>query len=882
MNTLLISLLWATLAVAQEPTPSPPESGETTDTDGDAPAEALPLIEGPSILEYVEAPYPEAAKSGGIEGKVILLIELDDTGAVIDVQVTEEAGFGFDEAAVAAVHQMSFAPAQTEAGPVGVVFEFAYGFILEPEPEENLPLPINLQGDIRRLATRAPVDKATVTIVGTDITGSTDEVGAFALRGVPAGVHTVRVIHPEFTTLQTTLEVVEGEATNARLWMRALSYRENEAVAVYQRRREEVTRRTLTIDEVRRIPGTFGDPVRVVQTLPGAARSPFGTGFLIIRGANPTDSAVYVDGIRIPLIYHLTGTTSVLSPEIIESVDYLPGGYGVHYGRSMGGVIDVKTKTDFGQPKLSFGTDILDAQLYFEGQLGKNDQHGFAAGVRRSYIDAFIPLFTAGTGFVLKPVYWDYQAKWVPKLPGNRKFSTFIYGFNDILEVSTPGDQAQGFDQDTQGDFRTEYQSHRVIFQYKEDFNDKLSLDVQPSFGLDTSSLGLGQEFNLGVETWVFQLRARLPWRPHPVFELEPGVDLLAGYWKFDFASAFQFSDLDDPLAERQSVGFGGTGWGFTPDVYLDAHIRPLNGSDRWLITPGIRGNFQIITYEGDVSDDGTVPPFAIYSADPRIATRVELFKGGVLKGSTGFYHQAPQPFESVGLGEAVPLNYERSWNSSIGFEHQVIAGLTWDIDLFYRDMTSLVVFNEEWTGFGDHPFINGGQGRAYGLELMVRAKDIGPFYGWVSYTLSKSERKDSEDGDWYPFDFDQTHIFVANAGLNLPYDIGVSGQVQYVTGNPFTPYNAGVFDVDGNFYNEFAIGGENQERMPPFFQASLRVDKLWTFKFWQLETYIDLMNVVRGINPEIAVYSYDASEFAYVRGLPFIPNLGLEAKFFL
>ena len=46
----------------------------------------------------------------------------------------------------------------------------------------------------------------------------------------------------------------------------------------------DVAKRTLTMEEVKRVPGTFGDPVRVIQSLPGAARSPFGSGFLIIRG----------------------------------------------------------------------------------------------------------------------------------------------------------------------------------------------------------------------------------------------------------------------------------------------------------------------------------------------------------------------------------------------------------------------------------------------------------------------------------------------------------------------------------------------------------------------------------------------------------------------
>ena len=33
---------------------------------------------------------------------------------------------------------------------------------------------------------------------------------------------------------------------------------------------------------------------------------------------------------------------------------------------------------------------------------------------------------------------------------------------------------------------------------------------------------------------------------------------------------------------------------------------------------------------------------------------------------------------------------------------------------------------------------------------------------------------------------------------------------------------------------------------MPPFYALDLRVDKTYTFKRWWLETYIDLLNVVR------------------------------------
>jgi hypothetical protein len=262
------------------------------------------------------------------------------------------------------------------------------------------------------------------------------------------------------------------------------------------------------------------------------------------------------------------------------------------------------------------------------------------------------------------------------------------------------------------------------------------------------------------------------------------------------------------------------------------------------------------------------------------LSARFELVKGAWLKGATGWYHQPPQPQESIGAGSTASVYYEQAFNSSLGFEHQVSPLFQWDVDFFWRDMRRLIEFKEQWTGFGDSPFENRGQGRAYGAELIARINPVGNFFGWVSYTLSRSERRGSATDDWVPFDYDQTHILVANAAYDLPFDIGVSAQFQYVTGNPTSTFNAGVYDVDGNFYNGFRVGASNSERLPPYIQSSLRVDKLWTFRKWQLLTYLEAINALRGINPEFTNYNYDYSEFAYVRGLPFIPNIGIEARF--
>jgi TonB family protein len=885
---LLLALALPAAALSPAPAPAPP-------------AEELPIVENPSIVEYVDAPYPPEAQAAGLEAVVKLRITLSAAGVVDNVEVVEPAGHGFDEAAVDAVLAMKWSPARTSEGPVPVVFDFDYHFVLQPSEPEPAQIvaeaPVNLEGTILEMATRVPLKGVTVAVDGTELVATTDEQGRFELRGVPVGTVLVRLRDPGHVEEERSIAIVDGQVTTVKLWMRSESYRENEVVATYEREKDEVTQHTISISEVRRVPGTFGDPVRVVQTLPGAARTPFGTGLLVIRGADPEDSGVYIDGIRVPIIYHLTGTTSVLSPDLISAVDYLPGGYGVQYGRTMGGTVDVHTKDTFEEHgKVVWGTDILDSQVYYEGRVGKDKQGGIAVGARRSYIDLFTPIFTRNSGFVLKPRYWDYQVKWATKTAGGDQVSAFVYGFDDVLRAATPPDVAQGSDQDTQGDLEIGYSSHRAMFRWDHPLGADAHVEVVPSFGIDGTDSKLGDAFGLRSTQLVPQLRAELGWKPVPEIEVRPGVDALGGFWKFDFLSAINFAAIDDPLAERESVAFSGHGTFWSPDAYVRLDLRPLgHGSDRWLVSAGIRMSTVILHSGGDIAGT-TLTTTTDLAWDPRLLTRLEIVPDKfAIKAASGIYHQPPQPQEAVGVGTAATTGFERAWSNSVGWEQRLSKALSYDVDLFYRRMDDLIVLSDGFTGFGTNPYVNGGSGRAYGLEIIARHDPVDRLFGWVSYTLSRASRldpgacdaKDPADallgtgGCWYLFDFDQTHIFSAQAGYDLPYDLSVSAQVQFVTGNPSSEYDTAVFDVDSAGYVPFQLGSYNDGRLPPYFQTSFRVDKLWTFRKWQLDTYVDLLNAIRGVNPEFTVYNYDYTQSAYVRGLPFIPNVGIEARVF-
>jgi TonB family protein len=849
-----------------------------------APDELPPIVKAPEVVHFVEAPFPDAARVAGLEGTVGLSVTIDETGAVTNVEVTRPIGYGFDEAAVAAVRQFQFSPAEDANGPVAVVIDFNYGFVLDattredavPEaPTPDAPVaeaPVNLDGVVLEMGTRRPLAGIPIRVEPLGLDATTDADGRYTFRGVPAGAVTLLVNFPGYDRVETPVAVSGTELTTVKVWLRNQAYDDGVVLGLYRKETTEVTRREISMDEIRRVPGTFGDPIRVIQSLPGAARAPFGTGLLIIRGSNPEDSGVYIDGIRIPYIYHLGGFESVINPDLVAGVDYLPGGYGVAYGRSTGGVVDVTTTEEFPERKrVTWSTDVLDSGGMVVGRFGKNGQHGVGFAARRSYIDALLPLFVGDTGFVVKPVWYDFQAKYA-YLGGRDTFSVLVFGFRDDLIASSPAGQSQGTDPSTQGDLGTAYSTYRAVVKWEHPISDTLTFRFIPSFGNDWASLNIGNDWHLEQSQWLAEVRAELPWKPSEHLTVTPGIDFLGGVSPFTIELPFdpgQFGETD-PLAEREPYTVKDTQWGWGPDPYLAVTWCPLQDPERLVLTPGIRGTF--VTLPGEITTFGL---------DPRIGAKFALTPKTRLKGSIGVYHQPPQPFESYTPDDRpVDLEQERALSGTVGWEQDVGSAVHGEVEIFYKSLDRLIVQNPDFASMDDPFFSNSGVGRAYGLEVIVRHDPVGKLFGWVSYTLSRSERQDAPDEAWYRYDYDQTHILSAVAGYKLPYDFEISAKGQYVTGNPTTPYAFGVYDVDQDEYQGFRSGARNSERLPPYWAVSARFDKLFTFKAWQLDLYVDLLNVLHGENPEFEVYNYDYTEKRYITGIPFIPGPGFEAKF--
>ena len=145
-----------------------------------------------------------------------------------------------------------------------------------------------------------------------------------------------------------------------------------ETVVEGEREVLEVTRRTLQRQQLTSVPGTFGDPIRVIQTLPGMQRAPFGLGLLLVRGSNPDDTGIYVDGHEVPSLFHFLGGPSIFNAEMLDSIDLYPGGFPARFGRHHGGAVALElrpTKSDgvHGSAKV----DFIDAGGYLRAPISE-------------------------------------------------------------------------------------------------------------------------------------------------------------------------------------------------------------------------------------------------------------------------------------------------------------------------------------------------------------------------------------------------------------------------------------------------------------------------------------------------------------------------------
>ncbi|HEY1536271.1 MAG TPA: TonB-dependent receptor, partial [Polyangiaceae bacterium] len=307
----------------------------------------------------------------------------------------------------------------------------------------------------------------------------------------------------------------------------------------------------LSAEQARRQAGTQDDPVKIIEDLPGLARAGFGADQLVLWGAAPEDTRVYVDGVEIPQLFHGSGLRSTVNGDLLQSVALSPGAFGADYGRAIGGMVRLETRellSDGYHATLDAST--LDASALVSAPVGERVRVALAA--RYGLLDRTLSAVDAPDvgEFFAVPRYHDYQAKVRLALRERESLEAVLLGSSDDLSrTAANADPARALSVSTSSSFE------RVYLRYRRVYDDGSSAEVVPWFGRDEAQYSARFASNpaeLEQSTWRWGLRAEHRSRVASQVTLRLGFDAASSQARLE-----RTGSLNIPAREGDLSVFG-------------------------------------------------------------------------------------------------------------------------------------------------------------------------------------------------------------------------------------------------------------------------------------------------------------------------------------
>jgi TonB family protein len=858
--------------------------------------EPVAITKPPHLIHFVPADYPKDKHDAGVTAKVLLSIEIGDDGKVGDVEVVEGASADFDAAAVAAARQFVFSPAEANGQPIPVKITYRYDFTIVTKMVAVGPQ-VNFDGVVLDRFKKAPLADVVVKIKDLDLATKTDEKGAFAFTDLAPGTYKVEIRHPRLVTVLTDETIRPGQKRTMKYFVEEKEEDVDEEVVVRAARiKKEAVETRIRTEEARKVPGTQGDTLKVVENLPGVARASFGSGQVVVWGSSAQDTRVNVDGVEIPALYHMGGLRSTVNSDLVKSIDLSPGAYSAEYGRGLGGLLRIElSQVPTAGVHGYVASDILDTSG--EVSVAATPRLRFAVAGRMSYLDRLLPEVTSsdiGDYFPI-PRYDDYQARAALSLRKDEEVTATFLASDDHLRRAIPAsDPADVRAENDDSSFR------RFFVTYSRLFSDGSSVRVTPSLGYDTSSTlqTFGdQSAQLQTNTWQYAVRASLRRKVSASAVLLVGMDVEGR----DIQLA-RHGSVNQPPREGDIVVFGQRP--SLETAFDDWRVNILSVASyavldvklgQWTLTPGLR--FEPTQVEGDhrlpfstisapvgyahfdVPQNPIGIPVVRYLPNPRLQVSWHALPRLTLTGGAGVYGQPPAPEDMSPVFGNPSITQSRAVHLTAGFSAKVRPTLTLESVAFYKKLYDIVSRSADPSPPVAQALTQDGSGRVRGVQVLLRQELVKGFFGWMTYTLSRSERRDHPDVGYRLFDQDQTHVFALLASYDFGKGFEVGGRFRYATGMPRTPVVGSYLNgLTGNY--EPMFGAQNSIRIPAFYQLDARAEKSFVMRRTKLSVSVDVQNITNRKNPEEIVYNENYTQKSYIIGLPILAVAGARLEF--
>ncbi len=698
--------------------------------------------------------------------------------------------------------------------------------------------------------------------VGTATGTVTNEYGFYSLT-LPAGTHELQYSYIGYKPLKMTVALTANKRQDIRLSQ--LDRVLNEVVITSKQQEKNINTlntslNKLDVAEIRKLPTLMGevDVLRAIQTLPGVNTVGEGAASFNVRGGNGDENLILMDEAPVYNSTHMLGFFSVFNPDAVKNINLIKGGFPAEFGGRTASVLDIRGKDGNNQRLgLTGGIGNIFSRLAIEGPI-KKDQSSFIIAGRRSYMDILMKPFLRGDMKDTKLYFYDLTAKANFKLNKNNTlflsgyFGRDVFGFANRANMNWGNNTASIrwnhiFNDRLFLNLTTYYTKYDYSLEFKSDEKESvkqrfkwtsniLNYGVKPAF---TYYLNSNNTLHFGLQSTYYTFKPGTGTSS----EDNRGSQIVLKD-KHALESAL-YLDHEWKASERFGVQYGVRLSGFqflgnsTAYYYADT-------------TPGIRKRF--IGTE-DFASGKTIRDY--YFLEPRLSARYALNSTSAVKvaysRSAQYMHQltttaSPTPID---IWTPVTNNVKPQVTDQVTAGYFYSApGSTFEIsgEVFYKSMKDQLDFIDNANMYLNE-FLEGdllaSKGRAYGLELYAK-KDVGRTTGWLSYTLSRTERQTPglNHGEWFLNRYDRTHNVNLVVNHEFTKRISMGANWVFASGTPATFADSRLEYQDWDIpYN--TTEKRNNFRLKPFHRLDLSVTwKGKQTKRWKGEWVFSLYNV--------------------------------------
>jgi hypothetical protein len=668
------------------------------------------------------------------------------------------------------------------------------------------------------------------TIIGalvriTEVKGAgaaSNEYGFYSLT-VVEGDYTMSVTMPGYKTEKRNIALHANRQENFSLTDTTIL--SSEVVITGEKQDQNVTdpqmgAQKVDMKEANKLPVLFGekDVLKTIQLLPGIKSGGDGGSGFYVRGGSADQNLILLDEAPVYNASHLLGFFSTFNSDAIKDVTVYKGNNPAQYGGRVASVLDVKMNDGNNQKyHVSGGIGLISSKLNVEGPIVK-DKSSFLITGRRTYADLFLKL-SPDTAISNNTLYfYDLNAKMNFTL--NDKNRIFVSGYFGRDQIGIANAFGIGWGNAT-GTLR-----------WNHIWNDRLFTNTSLIFSNYDYKISISSptaNFDISSKIRDFNLKHEFQFFPNPKHVIRFGLNsifhtVLPGQITATAETAINPIKLQDRYGLESGVYFSDE-W---------------NVAEKLNVTYGVRlsvfnvlgdGDYFLFNNDGDVTDTITYDNWEFgttyYVAEPRVSFSYILNEKSSVKASYARNAQHLHLLSNATSTSPTDLWIMNSPTIKPEIADQVAAGyyrnfkdntIEFSAEIYYKALQNQIDYKNGANTQGNE-LVEGellfGKGRAYGLELFLKKK-TGRFTGWVSYTLSRSERQITEinDGNWYPVRQDRTHDISLVGMFELTEKWSLAATWVYNTGNAVT-FPSGKYYVDGNV--QFLYSERNGYRMPAY-----------------------------------------------------------------